>query len=88
MSSLEHVKRFLETVKDENIIFKHHFYERITERPISETLVRKYIKRTERLLKVEEQPARKVDEEKYRIWIKLSNKYDLVLVIAISNKMK
>ncbi len=87
MSSLEQVKKFLETVKDENIIFKDHFHERVAERPISEELVRKCIKNTERLLKVEEQPARTVSEEKYKIWIKLSNRYDLVIVITISNKV-
>ncbi len=86
MFSFEKVKRFLEQVQEENIHFKEHFYERVSERPISEELVRKYIQQTNRLLKVEDQPARKPREVKYKVWIKLSNKYSLVLVIAISEK--
>ncbi len=58
MSSTEQVKQFLQEIKPENIQFKHHFFERIQERPISEEMVRKYLKQTDRLLKVEEQPAR------------------------------
>ena len=86
MSSFERVKAFLEQLKEENIHFKEHFYERITERQISKELVLKYIKQTPELLKVEDQPARNPNEEKYKIWIKLSNRYSLVLIIAISEK--
>ncbi|MEW5896833.1 MAG: hypothetical protein AB1668_04025 [Nanoarchaeota archaeon] len=38
------------------------------------------------MLNVEEQPARRLGEEKYKIWIKLSSRYSLVLIIAISGK--
>ena len=86
MSNFDTVKKFLESFPLENIHFKQHFYERTLERPISEELVKKYIKQTDRLLQVEEQPARNPAEEKYKIWIKLSYKYSLVLVITISRK--
>lgn len=86
MLSFERVKSFLEQVQKENIHFKEHFYDRVIERPISEELVLKYINQIDRLLKVEEQPARRLGEDKFKIWIKLSNKYSLVVVIAISEK--
>ena len=86
MSSFEKVKKFLEEVKDENINFKKHFYDKTKERFISESLVKTSLKKTDRLLKVEEQPSRREGEEKYKLWFKLSNKYSLVVVAAISEK--
>lgn len=86
MSSFEKVKKFLEGVEDINISFKEHFYDRVSERPISEALVRKSIKNTGKLLSVEEQPAKKRSEEKFKIRIELSNKYHLVLIIVIGQK--
>lgn len=86
MSSFEKVKKFLEELKEENIHFKKHFYDKVKERPISEEIVRKYLKRTERLLKVEEQPSRVEGEEKYKLWIKLSSKYSLVVIASILRK--
>jgi len=76
----------LEELEDSHIYFKEHFYDRSLERPISEELVKKNLKNIEKLLAVEEQPARQKSEEKYKIWIKLSNKYNLVLIIAIEQK--
>ena len=80
------VKRFLEEVDDNNIIFKAHFYERSLERPISESLIRKKIKNTSKLLTVEKRPARREGEKKYKIEIELSNKYSLILIIVIAQK--
>jgi len=73
-------------LKDENIKFKHHFYERVAERPISEELVRNYLKKTEHLLNVEQQQSKNDGEKKYKLWIKMSNKYSLVVIAAISGK--
>lgn len=84
--SLEKVKKFLNNLEEGNIHFKEHFYDKVRERPISEALVREYLKKTDRLLKVEEQPSRKEGEEKYKLWIKLSNKYSLVVIAAIFKK--
>ena len=86
MPSFEKVRKFLEEVKDENIHFKKHFYDKTKERPISEGLARSSLKKTDKLLKVEEQPSRRHGEEKYKLWIKLSSKYSLVVIIAISEK--
>lgn len=86
MSSLEKIKKFLENLEERNIHFKEHFYDKVKERPISEALVREYLQKTDRLLKVEEQPSQKEGEEKYKLWIKLSTKYNLVVIAAISKK--
>jgi len=86
MSSFEKVKKFLEELKDENIIFKNHFYDRVRERPISEDLVKESLKKTDKLLNVEEQPSKRHGEKKYKLFIKLSSKYNLVIIAAISKK--
>jgi len=86
MSHLEKIKKFLNEVSQDNIIFKKHFYDRIEKRPISEGLVREYLKKTDKLLKVEEQQPKRQGEEKYKLWIKLSNKYSLVVIVTISKK--
>ena len=84
--SIVEVKKFLEEIKTENIHFKKHFYDKTKERPITEGMVKEYLKKTDRLLKVEEQPSRVQEEEKYKLWIKLSNKYSLVVIVTISGK--
>lgn len=86
MPSFEKVKKILEELKDENIHFKKHFYDKTKERPISEGLVKSSLKKTDKLLKIEEQPSRREGEEKYKLWFKLSNKYSLVVIAAISGK--
>ena len=65
--SLEKVKKFLENLEEGNIHFKEHFYDEVKERPISEALVREYIQKTDRLLKVEEQPSRKGGRRKIQV---------------------
>jgi hypothetical protein len=85
-NAFEKVKKFLDNLDNSNIFFKEHFYEQILDRPINEKLVRTSIKNTDKLLSVEEQPARRKGEEKYKLWIKLSNKYSLVLIVAIKEK--
>ena len=82
----DNVKKFLERVGEENIKFKKHFYEKTGERPVSENLVRGYLRKTERLLKVEKQKSKRAYEEKYKLWLKLSNKYALVVIAAVSKK--
>ena len=84
--SLEKVKKFLDALEEKDIHFKEHFHDKIKERPISEELVKEYLKKTERLFKVEEQPSRREGEEKYKLWIRLSNKYTLVVIAAIAGK--
>jgi hypothetical protein len=83
---IERIRKFLAELKDENINFRQHFYGRAIERPISEALVREYLKRTDRLVNIEEQTAKKEGDEKYKLWFRLSNKYSLVLVAVVSEK--
>ncbi len=86
MNPFETVKKFLTDVNIDQIKFKKHFYDRILERPISESMIKKQLKKTDNLLKAEEQPARNEDEKKYKLWIKLSNRYSLVIIAVISKK--
>lgn len=82
----EKVKKFLEELKEENIKFKTHFYESTIDRPVTEEFVRKHLKKTRRLFRIERQQSKRDDEEKYKIWIRLSNRYALVVVMAIYKK--
>lgn len=88
MSDLEKIRKFLEEIKDENIKFKAHFYDSINvqERPINEGLVRKYLKKPANLINVEEQHSKLQGEEKYKLWLKMSNKYSLVVIAVASGK--
>lgn len=86
MDNLEKIRIFLKTLKEENVKFRKHFHDKIRERPISEGLIRKYLKKTERLLNAEEQPSKRAGEQKYKIWIKLSNRYRLAIIASISGK--
>lgn len=86
MHSLNSFKVFLKELNEENIKFKQHFYERTIDRPISEGLVRNQLRKTETLLKIELQPSLNLEEEKYKLWFKLSNKYLLVVISVISKK--
>ena len=40
---LKDVKRFLEELNQDNITFDSHFYKRIKERPINESMVRSFL---------------------------------------------
>ena len=86
MENFEKIKNFLDSLTDENIKFKLHFFDKIKERPISKELVVNCLKKTERLLKVEEQKSTIEGQEKYKLWIKLSNKYNLVVIVGIVKK--
>lgn len=81
------VKKFLAKLDSADIKFKQHFYLRALERPISEELVREHINKVDLLLKVERQSSKNIAEKKYKLWIKLSSRYMLVLVVAISGKV-
>jgi hypothetical protein len=80
------LKKFLDALEEENIFFKKHFFDRVKERPISESLIIKYLKKTETLLKVELLSSTRVKEEKFKLWFKLSNRYSLVVIVAIKGK--
>jgi len=84
---LEKVKKFLEDIEENEIHFKEHFYDKTRERPISKELVKEYLKKTDWLLKVEEQSSGREGEKKYKLWIKLSNRYNLVIIAALPRKV-
>lgn len=46
MTYFEKVKKFLENINQDNILFKKHFYDKVKERPITEELVREHLKKT------------------------------------------
>ena len=81
------LKKFLDALEEENIFFKKHFFDRVKERPISESLIIKYLKKTETLLKVELLSSTRVKEEKFKLWFKLNYLYDMnIYVVIIMNK--
>lgn len=84
MPLLEHIRRFLESLGDKNLRFKRHFHDRIAARPVTEGLVRDCLKKIDRLIKAERQPSRKPEEQKYKLWFKLSNRYSLVVIAVVA----
>ena|SRR3989344_9232691 len=84
MPELNHLRKLLENI--ETVKFSSHFFKKTKERPISEGLIKEKIKQTKTLLKAEEQHNQTKTERKYKLWFKLSNKYDLVLICAFNKK--
>ena len=77
---LKEVKKFLETIHQENISFDPHFYKRTKERPINENLVRKFLSKINKLEKIEKGKG----ENRFKLWFVMSRKYALVLIIEIN----
>lgn len=75
---LRDVKKFLEELNQDNIIFDFHFYKRTSERHISESIARSFLFQLNKLEKIE-----KGREGRFKLWFKMSNKYSLVLVVEI-----
>lgn len=87
MSDLEKIKNFLNEITDDRIKFKPHFYKQIKNRlSVTEGLVRSCLKDPKRLLEVEQQKAKIEEEEKYKLWFRMSNKYTLVTIAVKSEK--
>ncbi len=82
MCDIKTVKKYLHNV--ENIFFKKHFKDRTRERPISEKIVLNCIN-VNNIIDVEAQPGRE-REKKFKLWLRMSNRYCLVLIIAFSKK--
>jgi len=81
----EELKKFLEEIKKNSIIFKKHFYDKKQDREyLNEELIINALKNIENFLGFQDQS--KDTNEKYRIGIKLSSKYSLTLVCEIKNK--
>jgi len=76
---LKEIKKFLERLNQDSIVFDPHFYRRIKERPISESMVRGFLSQINKLEKIE-----KGKGERFKLWFKMSRKYSLVLIIEIN----
>ncbi|MBI2630439.1 hypothetical protein HYW76_05035 [Candidatus Pacearchaeota archaeon] len=83
-SNLEGLKEFLTGLKEENIFFSRHFFDKNADRPyLSEKLVIDNIKNTSILVGFQKQIINQ--EEICRIGLKLSSRYTLVIVFKIKN---
>lgn len=76
---LKDVKKFLENLAQDNILFDSHFYKRSQERPVSESMIRSFLSQLNKLEKIEKGK----NENRYKLWFKMSRKYSLVLIIEI-----
>jgi hypothetical protein len=81
------LKKFLENIDREDINFKKHFYDKqeLDRNYLSEELVIKSLKDTNNFLGFQDQSKNNV--EQYRIGVKISEKYDLVAVFEIKDKV-
>jgi len=82
----EELKKFLKKIKRENIIFRPHFYDKQKEdrQYLSESLVINSIRDIGRFFGFQDQSTKEI--EKYRVAIKLSSKYTLVVVSEVKDK--
>lgn len=79
MKNSKDIKKFIENLKQENIYFDSHFYRRCKERPVNEGLVRKFLSKPEKIEKIEKGKG----EKRFKLWFKMSSKYNLILIIEI-----
>ena len=79
------LKEFLNQLKREDITFKKHFYDKQQDRQyLSEELIVKSLKDLGNILGIQDQSKDGI--ERYRIGIKLSSNYDLVVICEIKDK--
>ena len=76
---LKEVKRFIEKLNQEDISFDSHFYKRSQERPVDEKMARSFLSQINKLEKIEQGK----NENRFKLWFKMSRKYSLILVIEI-----
>ena len=76
---LVEVKEFLEKLEQSQIHFDPHFYKRTHERPITEGMIRSYLNNISKLEKIELGRS----SERFKLWYKISTKYNLVIIIEI-----
>ncbi len=80
---LKDIKKFLEELNQNNIVFDPHFYKRTGERPISESMARSFLSQLDKLEQIEHGKG-----ERFKLWFKMSRKYSLVLIIEILETTK
>lgn len=76
---LKDVKSFLEKLNQDDIVFDPHFYKRSQERPINESMARKFLAKLDKLEKIEQSK----EGNRFKLWFKMSSKYSLILIIEI-----
>ena len=86
IENTEELKKFLESLKEEDIKFKDHFYKKKEEdrNYLDENFIIENVKKSNNLLGFQKQVIR--GEERYRIGFDVSNKYKLVVVATIDTK--
>ena len=72
------MRRFLEDLDKDKIIFDSHFYRRCKKRPIDEGMVRSFLLKIDKLERIEEG-----NNGRFKLWFRMSGKYSLVLVVEI-----
>ncbi len=77
--NLENIKKILERLNQDKITFDPHFYKRTSERPISESMIRSFLSKPDKLEKIEKGK----EKNRFKLWFKMSRKYSLVLIIEI-----
>ena len=75
---LKDVKRFIEKLDQDEVVFDSHFYRRCKERPIDEGMVRNFLFKVDKLERIEEG-----NNGRFKLWFKMSGKYSLVLIVEI-----
>ena len=84
--NLDNLKKFLSELGEKSISFSPHFYEKkeIDRTYLTEDLIKDSLNEIEKIFGFQKQWIN--NEERYRIGIKLSNKYNLIIICKISQK--
>lgn len=85
INNLDELKKILKEINDKDINFIPYFYTKKEDRPdITDEFVKEKIKDIDNTLGFQYQIVK--EKERYRIGIKLSNKYKLVVIAEIKEK--
>lgn len=76
---LNEVRKFIESLNQDNIVFDSHFYKRSEDRPIDEGMVRSFFGQIDKLEKIEKGKG----NDRFKLWFKMSSKYSLILIVEI-----
>ncbi len=63
---IKEVKRFLDNLNQDKITFDSHFYKRVGERPVDESLVRSFLSCLDKLEKIEKGRG----DNRFKLWFK------------------
>jgi len=86
---IDHIKKRLKATDTLNIVFTTHLGIRENERQIKKEDISQYFSDPKNLVHAEKQGDEYKEGEKYRLWFRVSGKYNHVIVIKfIGNKVK